>query len=63
MLQKILIKSLLFKIMQIKNSIILVISGAGFNDMITKDFPLNFLFARNPGKVVGKVDKKGNRIE
>ena len=42
--------------MQIKNSIILVISGAGFNDMITKDFPLNFLFARNPGKVVGKVD-------
>ena len=35
----------------------------GSGAVITKDVPPYSLVVGNPGKVIGKVDKKGNRIE
>ena len=35
----------------------------GSGAVITKDVPPYALVVGNPGRVVGKVDKKGNRVE
>ncbi len=35
----------------------------GSGTVVTKDVPPHALVVGNPGRVVGKVDKKGNRIE
>ena len=35
----------------------------GANAVVTKDVPSYSLVVGNPGRVVGKVDKRGNRIE
>ena len=35
----------------------------GSGAVITKDVPPYALVVSNPGRVVGKVDKKGNRVE
>jgi UDP-2-acetamido-3-amino-2,3-dideoxy-glucuronate N-acetyltransferase len=35
----------------------------GSGAVVTKDVPPYALVIGNPGRVVGKVDKKGNRVE
>ena len=35
----------------------------GSGTVITKDVPPFSLVVGNPGKIIGKVDKKGNRLE
>jgi UDP-2-acetamido-3-amino-2,3-dideoxy-glucuronate N-acetyltransferase len=35
----------------------------GSGAVVTKDVPAFALIFGNPGRVVGKVDKKGNRVE
>jgi UDP-2-acetamido-3-amino-2,3-dideoxy-glucuronate N-acetyltransferase len=34
----------------------------GSGAVVTKDVPAYSLVVGNPGKIVGKVDKKGNRL-
>ena len=34
----------------------------GSGSVITKDIPPFSLVVGNPGKIIGKVDKKGNRL-
>ena len=35
----------------------------GSGAVVTKDIPAYALVVGNPGKIVGKVDQKGNRIK